>query len=48
MKKLKVLVVILMLVMLVSILVGVGQAEEKIKAAFIYVGLHNDGGWFDC
>jgi len=31
MKKLKVLVAILMLVMLVSIFVGVGQAEEKIK-----------------
>jgi basic membrane protein A len=45
MKKLKVLVVILMLVMLVSIFVGVGQAEEKIKVAFIYVGPHNDGGW---
>ncbi|MBE3037063.1 MAG: BMP family ABC transporter substrate-binding protein, partial [Candidatus Atribacteria bacterium] len=45
MKNLKVLVAILMLVMLVSIFVGVGQAEEKIKVAFIYVGPHNDGGW---
>lgn len=45
MKKLKVLVAILTLVMLVSIFVGVGQAEEKIKVAFIYTGPHNDGGW---
>ena len=45
MKNLKVLVAILMLVMLVSIFVGVGQAEEKIKVAFIYTGSHNDGGW---
>lgn len=45
MRKLKVLAVILMLVMLVSIFVGISQAEEKIKVAFIYGGPHNDGGY---
>jgi len=45
MRKLRVLAVILMLVMLASIFVGISQAEEKIKVAFIYNGPYNDGGW---
>lgn len=41
----KLLKLILITIILVSMIVGIGLAEEKIKVAFIYGTPHNDGGW---
>lgn len=37
--------IIIMIFVLVGMIIGIGQAEEKIKVAFIFGTAHNDGGW---